>query len=37
VKARVAATLLTLHERHAESLERFGVTRFVSGSEADYV
>jgi phosphonate transport system substrate-binding protein len=36
-KQRVAEALLTIHERHAESLQRFGVTRFISGSEADYV
>jgi ABC-type phosphate/phosphonate transport system substrate-binding protein len=35
-KARVAAALLNMHERQASSLERFGVTRFVSGDETDY-
>jgi ABC-type phosphate/phosphonate transport system substrate-binding protein len=35
-KRRVAAALLTIHERHAESLAQFGVVRFVSGREADY-
>jgi ABC-type phosphate/phosphonate transport system substrate-binding protein len=36
-KRNVAAALLTIHERHAESLARFGVVRFVTGNEADYV
>lgn len=36
-KRRVAAALLTIHERHAESLAQFGLVRFVNGSEADYV
>jgi ABC-type phosphate/phosphonate transport system substrate-binding protein len=36
-KRRVAGALLTIHERHAESLARFGVLRFVNGLEADYV
>jgi ABC-type phosphate/phosphonate transport system substrate-binding protein len=36
-KRRVAGALLTIHERHAESLGRFGVLRFVNGLEADYV
>jgi phosphonate transport system substrate-binding protein len=36
-KQRVTTALLTIHERHAESLARFGVMRFASGSEADYV
>jgi phosphonate transport system substrate-binding protein len=35
-KRRIAGALLTIHERHAESLAQFGVLRFVSGSEADY-
>lgn len=35
-KRRVAGALLTIHERHSESLARFGVIRFVNGSEADY-
>lgn len=35
-KRRVAGALLTIHERHGESLARFGVLRFVNGSEADY-
>ena len=35
-KARIATTLLTLHERHGAALERFGVTRFVSGDETHY-
>ncbi|HEX7192351.1 MAG TPA: PhnD/SsuA/transferrin family substrate-binding protein [Thermoanaerobaculia bacterium] len=35
-KRRVADALLTMHERHAETLVRFGLLRFVTGSEADY-
>lgn len=35
-KRRVAGALLTIHERHSEPLARFGVVRFVHGSEADY-
>ena len=35
-KRRVARALLTIHERHGESLARFGLLRFVTGSEADY-
>jgi hypothetical protein len=35
-KARIAATLLTMHERHVGALERFGVTRFVAGDETQY-
>ncbi|HEX3582605.1 MAG TPA: PhnD/SsuA/transferrin family substrate-binding protein [Thermoanaerobaculia bacterium] len=35
-KRRVAGALLTIHERHAESLARFGVLRFVAGRETDY-
>jgi phosphonate transport system substrate-binding protein len=35
-KSRIANALLTIHERHTESLERFGVTRFVNGDEAAY-
>lgn len=35
-KARVAATLLTIHERHAGALERFGMRRFVAGDESHY-
>jgi ABC-type phosphate/phosphonate transport system substrate-binding protein len=37
VKARIATKLLTLHERHPKCLERFGIERFVSGAEADYL
>ena len=36
VRARVSSKLLTMHERHAESLARFGIARFASGSECDY-
>lgn len=36
-KRRVADAMLTLHERHAETLLQFGVTRFAAGSEADYI
>lgn len=35
-KRRITGALLSIHERHAESLAQFGVLRFVSGSEADY-
>lgn len=35
-KRRVADALLTIHERHEEALARFGLLRFVTGSEADY-
>jgi len=35
-KRNVATALLTIHERHAESLASFGLVRFVSGSEGDY-
>jgi ABC-type phosphate/phosphonate transport system substrate-binding protein len=35
-KARIAATLLTMRERHADALQRFGVARFVTGDEAQY-
>jgi len=35
-KRKVAASLLTIHERHGESLARFGLLRFVGGNEADY-
>lgn len=36
-KRLVGDALLTIHERHGESLARFGVLRFVMGSEADYL
>ena len=36
-KRRVAGALLTIHERHGESLARFGFVRFVTGSETDYL
>ncbi len=36
MKHRIAGALLTIHERHGGSLARFGVLRFVTGSEADY-
>ena len=35
-KRRVSDALLSMHERHGESLARLGVLRFVTGSEADY-
>jgi hypothetical protein len=36
-KVRITNALLTIHERHAESLARFGVRRFVAGDPAHYV
>ena len=35
-KARVAAALLTMHERHGDALAQHGVSRFVAGDESAY-
>jgi ABC-type phosphate/phosphonate transport system substrate-binding protein len=35
-KARVNDALLTMHERHGDALQRFGVARFVAGDERIY-
>lgn len=35
-KARVAQALLTIHERHGDALQRFGVARFTVGDERAY-
>ena len=36
-KRRVADALLTMHERHEDSLAQFGLLRFVDGHEDDYI
>lgn len=35
-KERIAAALLTIHERHGDALARHGVSRFVAGDERAY-